>query len=117
MTPSNPAQHGEILSLFLTGAGAVQPSVPTGAIGPLPPATTAQPVAVGVAGLGVPVLFSGYAPGFIGLYQINFQVATGVASGPNLSLDVKVGSAFRRTSIIATSFVRHELGSCSLKRD
>jgi minor extracellular serine protease Vpr len=101
VTPSNPAQRGEILSLFLTGAGAVQPSVPTGAIGPLPPATTALPVAVGVAGVGVPVLFSGYAPGFIGLYQINFQVPTGAPSGPNLSLDVKVGSANGKTSSIA----------------
>jgi uncharacterized protein (TIGR03437 family) len=92
VTPQNAAQTGEAVSLFLTGVGPIQPSVSTGALGPIPPATTTLPVTVSLGGVGCNVLFSGYAPGAIGLYQINFQIPANVPSGPSVTLQVSAGS-------------------------
>lgn len=92
--------RGEILSLFLTGVGPIAPMVPTGGLGPVPPAEAVLPVVVGIADVGMPVLFAGYAPGFIGLYQINFEVAAGAPSGERLKFNVKVGSTFSQDTTI-----------------
>ncbi|MBI1354886.1 MAG: hypothetical protein GC160_11110 [Acidobacteria bacterium] len=74
VTPDNAAAHGEALALFATGVGRLNPAGQTGAPGPIPPSVATLPTIVGVDNKGAPVLFSGYAPGFLGLYQINFTV-------------------------------------------
>jgi len=101
VTPANPAQHGEIVALFFTGGGAVTPPVPTGALGPIPPSEMTQAVVVGVADIGLPVWFAGAAPGFIGLYQINFEITGEIPSGDCLKLNIKVGETFSQDSSIA----------------
>ncbi len=55
--------------LWATGLGAVEPS---GSF----QATTAQPV-VTVNGAGAPLLYSGLAPGWLGLYQVNVAMPPG----------------------------------------
>jgi uncharacterized protein (TIGR03437 family) len=92
VTPQNRAQAGEYVSLFLTGLGPLQPGVATGALGPIPPAMTTMPVSVSVGGVGCNVIFSGYAPENVGLYQINFQVPSNAPSGPSVALGVSAGS-------------------------
>ncbi|MFB3777671.1 MAG: hypothetical protein ACE141_08665 [Bryobacteraceae bacterium] len=81
-----PARPGEILILFLIGLGAATPSIEAGE--PAGDGTEARPlnlvaadVAVRVSGQPAEVLFSGLAPGWIGLYQINFRVPEGVLTG------------------------------------
>lgn len=101
VTPANPATVGEIVSMFLTGAGPVEPAVATGVPGPAPPSYTKLPTVVGVADAGARVLFSGYAPQAIGLYQINFEIPSGIATGPSIKLNVKIGNSFSRASSIA----------------
>ena len=101
VTPANPARRGEVVSLFLTGAGPVEPAVATGEVGPVPPPTTVLPVVVGIANMGCPVHFAGYAPGALGLYQINFEVPSEVPSGPSLALNARVGESLTNTSSIA----------------
>lgn len=81
VTTANAAWRGEVVTLFLTGLGGLAPYVESGEVGPVPPATTQMPVTVLVDKIPANVLFSGYAPGFIGLYQINFEVPTSLASG------------------------------------
>lgn len=78
----NPASSGEALALFMTGLGPVLPVLETGQPGPeAPPAETWLKPVVRVGGLRASVLFSGYAPRFVGLYQVNILLPEKLPSG------------------------------------
>jgi uncharacterized protein (TIGR03437 family) len=82
VSPANPAQAGEVLSIFCTGLGAVTPRVASGALAPAAPIalTVARP-AVTVGGRDAEVLASALAPGFVGLYQVAIRMPQGAPSG------------------------------------
>jgi uncharacterized protein (TIGR03437 family) len=73
-TQTAPVARGGTIEIYGTGLGAVQVQ-PGGLMG------TVTPPSVTVAGAPAEVLFSGLAPGFVGLYQINARVPDGVPSG------------------------------------
>ena len=101
VTPDNPAEHGEILSLYATGMGRVNSTVVgTGILGPIPAPHVTLPVIVGVDNAGANILFSGYAPGFLGVYQVNFEVPENIGCGVR-SLNMKVGDAISPNTSIA----------------
>ena len=69
------AERGQIATLYLTGAGAVTPTVADGAApGSLTPKPVQQPVTVSIGGITVPTPFIGIPPGLVGVTQINYQV-------------------------------------------
>jgi uncharacterized protein (TIGR03437 family) len=70
VTAANPAIAGEFVSIYVTGLGA------TNRVGSLD-VTTIQPVVM-FGNIAARVTFSGLAPGYVGLYQINAQVPAGV---------------------------------------
>ncbi len=74
VTQQNPAHPGEYLAAFCTGLGATNPPAVSGqpAAGAAP--TTASVFANYEVGSDQPVSYAGLAPGWVGLYQINFQV-------------------------------------------
>lgn len=103
VTPSNPAIPGETLVAYLNGLGTTSPAVPDGTpdtiesttnfpiyadlldpsnfdVYPVGVTTSAvcstQDSADAVFGAGCPVVFSGLAPPYAGLYQANFVVPT-----------------------------------------
>ncbi len=79
---SGPAQANEFLSIYCTGLGTVQPPVPSGSLGPTnPTSNTTSPPAVTIAGVPAQVSFSGLAPFFVGLYQVNIRAPAGLPSG------------------------------------
>ncbi len=92
VTTSNPAQAGEYLQIYLTGLGAVTPTVADGALGPVSPLSysdqyNSMQLSVyfddfnnNVFPQGT-VTFAGLAPNYAGLYQINVQVPTGIGPG------------------------------------
>jgi uncharacterized protein (TIGR03437 family) len=79
VTPSNPARAGEVLVLYATGLGVVTPAVPTGEAAT--ELTATAPATVSIAGTNASVLYSGLAPGFPGLYQVNFAVPANARAG------------------------------------
>lgn len=91
---SRPAERGEYLSIFCTGLGAVsnQPVSGTAALAsPLSVTRTTPTVSVG--GVNAVVTYSGLAPGFVGVYQVNVQLPEGVASGSAVPVVITISGA------------------------
>lgn len=82
VTAAAPAERGEVIILYATGLGAVAPAVASGEAAPDAPLSwVSERVTVTMGGYNAEVQFSGLAPGFVGLYQINARVPTNVPSG------------------------------------
>ncbi|MBI3698001.1 MAG: beta-propeller fold lactonase family protein [Acidobacteria bacterium] len=81
VTAARPARAGEAIVMFLTGLGATNLPPVDGQPAPLDRlAPTALAPTVTVGSTPALVRFSGLAPGFSGLYQINFDVPAGTAA-------------------------------------
>jgi uncharacterized protein (TIGR03437 family) len=98
---SSPAKAGEYLSIFCTGLGALQPPVPTGGVAPMPPPLVTASVNAAIGGVPARVTFAGAAPGFVGLYQVNVQVAPGTPSGSQQPLELHVNGLPANTVTVA----------------
>jgi uncharacterized protein (TIGR03437 family) len=87
ITESSPAQIGETVAVYLSGLGAVSNQPADGTAAPSSPLsyTTATPAVYLYdqdGNVGTPTItFSGLAPGFAGLYQIDFTIPTGLVAG------------------------------------
>jgi uncharacterized protein (TIGR03437 family) len=101
-TCGEPAKAGDYLVLYVTGLGKATPKGdPNGAqlkTGDIPPTDgsvlyqTVTTPSVSVGGVPALVVFSGIAPGFPGLYQVDFQVPNGV-TGDDVSVSVNIGGS------------------------
>ncbi len=86
---ARPVRAGEALEIYVTGLGALVPRFPDGR---LQRATfTALTPEVTIGGTPARVLYSGVAPGFEGLYQINVLVLEGTPTGSQIRLELKIG--------------------------
>jgi uncharacterized protein (TIGR03437 family) len=93
VTNEKPLVAGELAFLYAAGLGAVSNQPATGAAGPgVPLAETVQRVQVTIAGIPCDVQFAGLAPGFAGVYQVNFRVPANPPSGSQ-DVAVTVGTA------------------------
>ncbi len=101
---TNPAKRGSVIQIFATGAGETDPPLlpgePAPASGDPLVLTQVQPT-VTIGGLPARVLFSGLAPGFVGLWQINAEVPQDVAPGPAVPLSIIAGGVASNTVTIA----------------
>jgi len=99
----NPAAAGTVLQIFATGLGKVDPPVSPGQPALADPLslTVSKPI-VRIGGTVAELLFSGLAPGFVGLYQINVRIPPGLASGQQ-NLQVELNG---RQSNVATVAIR-----------
>ncbi len=86
---SHPAKAGDVLIIYATGLGAVDHTPIDGGIPSVLASTIAKPSVLfgGVAGN---VEFSGLAPQFVGVNQLNVQVPSGVTPGNALPLQIQV---------------------------
>lgn len=92
VTSTNPVHRGDILTIYLTGLGAVNPSVDDGAPGAVSPlSTTLTDPSVHIGGSGAPVLFSGLVPGYVGLYVLNVSVPSSTPQGLSVPLTITAG--------------------------
>jgi uncharacterized protein (TIGR03437 family) len=84
-----PLAPGEDVFVYVSGLGAVTSAPATGAGAPGSPAAQVRvPVPVSLGGVPADVQFEGLAPGFVGVYQVNFRVPAGTGSGLR---ELKVG--------------------------
>jgi uncharacterized protein (TIGR03437 family) len=88
---TRPAKPGDILQIYATGLGPVTDTPQDGAAPAGAPATLVKPVILigGIAAL--PVQFSGLAPGFVGLYQVNVEVPANAPAGDAVALQIQIG--------------------------
>jgi uncharacterized protein (TIGR03437 family) len=88
---ANPAKVGGTILAYLTGAGAVSPQPADGAAaGSNPLSLVTSTVTATLGGQPAVVSSTALAPGFVGLWQANIVVPSGLAQG-DLPLIVSVG--------------------------
>jgi uncharacterized protein (TIGR03437 family) len=103
--PNTSGNIGNTITLFITGAGAMSPSVATGAApasGTLTanlPKPVNQPVSVTVGGIKASIQFSGIPAGLAGVMQINYQIPSGLTPGAQ-PVVVTVGSASSTSALL-----------------
>lgn len=109
-TGSRPAAKGEYISIYTTGLGAVENSPADGAAATGLSPTVVNPLVRigcpdangGVTFCSAPVQFSGLAPGFTGLYQVNAQIPSSALSGSHVPLQLGFAGGAGRPSNIVT---------------
>jgi minor extracellular serine protease Vpr len=98
--PNNPAYPGDYVVLYTTGLGPLSLDLRDGYGAPSNPlAYTQDPFEVLVAGKPCKVFYSGLAPGFVGLYQLNVQLPFDVPRG-NLSVQITSPYADSNVAVI-----------------
>jgi uncharacterized protein (TIGR03437 family) len=95
---SNPAKRGQVVQLYANGLGPVNNQPASGEPAPGSPLaqTKSMPV-VTIGGQQAAVSFSGLAPGFAGLYQINVTVPQNLMPG-NQQITVAIGGQMSKAS-------------------
>ena len=89
VTSTNPVHRGDILTIYLTGLGAVSPPVSDGSAGLTNPlSTTVINPDVQIGGVEAAVLFSGLVPGMPGAYVINVSVSGSTPEGLSVPLTI-----------------------------
>jgi len=108
-SPSNPAARGSKITIYATGQGFVPGAPPDGTPAPSnPPLSTPFTPRVNINGLFTDqytptpsldppdrtkfVLFSGLAPGLVGIWQIDVQIPGAVSPGNQIPLFIEAGS-------------------------
>ena len=109
ISADNPASEDQFVSIFLTGLGDVNPAVADGTAAPgvEPLARTTDPniqVLFGFEALPGTILYSGAAPNFVGLYQINVQVPGLSIVGADVPLAIVTTNGFSDFVTIAIEF-------------
>ncbi len=78
----NPAKIGGTIIAYFTGGGAVSPAGKDGAAaGSNPASKVTSPVTATIGAQTADVSFAGLAPGFVGLWQANIVVPSGITAG------------------------------------
>ncbi|HYL77816.1 MAG TPA: hypothetical protein VEU96_26620 [Bryobacteraceae bacterium] len=85
VTFSDPAAAGEIVHLYMTGLGDVQPRPPTGKTSPFLSVASQHPLCWLLSPFSqtlttAPVLFAGIAPGLVGMYQVDVAIPASTPS-------------------------------------
>jgi uncharacterized protein (TIGR03437 family) len=96
------AVPGEFLTIYCTGLGSVTDPPLSGTPALSNPLSHTQAVpAVTIGGISATVSFSGLAPGFVGLYQVNVEVPANAPAGDAVPVVLTVGGVTANTVTVA----------------
>jgi uncharacterized protein (TIGR03437 family) len=98
---SNPTTAGATILIYCTGLGHVTNQPANGSPAPLSPLSWSGIPTVTIGGVSANVSYSGLAPGFVGLYQVNAQVPAGLAANDAVPVVLSMGGATSNTATIA----------------
>jgi uncharacterized protein (TIGR03437 family) len=91
---SNPVTAGNVLVIYCTGLGNVDPTVTAGSAVPGDQLRNAiGPVTLTIGGVNASIAFAGLTPGLTGLYQVNVTVPAGIAPGNQVPVVLAVDGA------------------------
>ncbi len=98
------ARPGEILEVFCTGLGPVTnpPGLDEAALSD-PLARTQLTVTARIGSEVAEVLFSGLAPGFVGVYQVDVRIPDGIEPGDAVTIEFSVGDQVSNQATIGVS--------------
>jgi len=100
VTDSNPLHRGDTVVIYLTGLGQTSPLVPDGMPAPGDPLAMAlTPPTVDLAGVTLPLIYAGLAPGQVGVYQINATVPINAPEGLGVPLTVTQGGSTQTVNV------------------
>jgi uncharacterized protein (TIGR03437 family) len=90
VSSSSPAAANEAVIVYATGLGPVTGPMVTGkpASSTVLQPTSPDQATAKIGGINAPVSFSGFTPGFTGLYQINVQIPANVPAGSSLVITI-----------------------------
>lgn len=99
VSAERPARPLDTVQLFCTGLGQTNPAIQDGMAvsGPTP---VVGNVTVNMGGRAAPPSYAGLAPGFAGLYQVNFQVPADTAAG-NVNVSITANGIVSNTVTLA----------------
>jgi uncharacterized protein (TIGR03437 family) len=101
VTPEKPAKPNEVIVLFGTGLGLLSPALPTGEAAKNN-STSVVPT-ITIDGNPADVQFSGAAPGFVGLNQVNVKIPAGTRSATDIPVAITIGEKQSNTVTIAVA--------------
>jgi uncharacterized protein (TIGR03437 family) len=88
----NPVPRGGVAQLYVNGLGRVTNRPASGLPSPANPlSATVETPEILIGGQPAQVLFSGLAPGIVGLYQVNVVVPNGAPTGTNTEVRIRAG--------------------------
>ncbi len=100
------ARPGDVVTVFVTGLGDTAPRFAPGEL-PDRAAAAILPVTIELGGMTIQPSYAGVAPGNAGLYQLNFTLPAGAASG-DLEIRVIVGTGAGADSTPSGAFLSVE---------
>lgn len=102
ISSTNRARRGQAAQLFVNGMGAVNNTPGSGQISPSSPLANTNAVPeVRIGGRPAQVVFSGLAPGIVGLYQLNVVIPQDAPTGVDVELTIQQSGISSRPSRIA----------------
>jgi uncharacterized protein (TIGR03437 family) len=100
VTAANPVKRGQLVQLYLNGLGPVNNGPASGELASATTlATTKVTPTVTIGGQQATVQFSGLAPGFSGLYQVNAIVPAGISAG-TVPISLTINGATTKASTL-----------------
>jgi uncharacterized protein (TIGR03437 family) len=88
---TRPVTPGDVVIVYANGLGPVDTIVETGSLGATPIIRTTTTPTVLIGGVEAEVLFSGLAPQFVGVNQLNVVIPHNIPAGDAVPLQIRMG--------------------------